>query len=55
MQAVILDENEEVLEVIALQAKTFKGTSGGFFGSGKMPMDGKSCQGSMILVEIGSE
>ncbi len=55
MQAVIKDDQSQVLQVISLEAKTFKTGSRGFFGNGKIPINGKRYQGNMMLVEIGSK
>ena len=52
MEAIILDEKEEVLEIIDLEPKIFETGNMAFSGKGKMPMDGRCCQGHMILVEI---
>jgi len=55
VQAVIRDDQGQVLQVIGLEPKTFKTGSRGFYGNAKIPLNGKRYQGNMILVEIGSK
>jgi len=55
VQAVIRGDQGQVLQVISLEPKNFKTGSRGFYGNGKIPINGKRYQGNMMLVEIGSK
>jgi len=54
MNAVVRDDMNQTLQVVDLQAKNFKTGSRGFYGNGKLSVNGKRYQVSCLLVEIGS-
>jgi len=54
MNAVVRDDMNQTLQVVDLQAKNFKTGSRGFYGNGKLSVNGKRYQVSCLLVEIGN-
>ena len=54
MNAVVRDDMNQTLQVVDLEAKNFKTGSRGFYGNGKLSINGKKYQASCLLVEIGS-
>jgi len=54
MNAVIRDDINQTLQVVNLEAKNFKTGSRGFYGNGKLSVNGKRYQVNCLLVEIGS-
>lgn len=55
MEAVIRDDQGQIRQIIGLSPKTFKTGSRGFYGNGKLAVNGKRYQGNMMLIEIGSK
>jgi len=55
MQAVVRDDQGQVLQVIGLDPKTFKTGSRGYHGFGKISINGQKYQGNFMLVLIGSK
>jgi len=54
MNAIVRDDMNQTLQVVDLQAKNFKTGSRGFYGNGKLSVNGKRYQVNCLLVEIGS-
>ena len=48
-------DNGQLLSVLSVTPKEFKTGSRGFFGNGKVELDGKRYQVQIQLVEIGSK
>jgi hypothetical protein len=56
LTAIVRNENtNEVVGALVAAPKTFRTGSRGFFGSGKIEIDGKRYQAQIQLVEIGSK
>lgn len=55
LTATIRDDNGESVGVIVLARKEFKSGSLGYFGQGKVQIDGKRHQCQVQAVEIGSK
>jgi len=51
----IRDDNGQSVGVLVLQPKAFASGSRGYFGTGKLQLEGKRYQGQVQLVEIGSK
>lgn len=55
LMALIKDEDGKTLGMIPLAAKNFTSGSRGFFGQGKLDVNGVKHQAQVQLVEIGSK
>jgi len=51
----IQDEQGQIVGVLEAEPKRFKTGSKGFFGTGKMSLDGKRYQTQVQMVEVGSK
>lgn len=55
MRATIHDDYGQVVGVLDAEPKQFKTGSKGYFGTGKVSIDGKRYQAQLQLVEVGSK
>lgn len=55
MECIVRDDAGQIRQVIALESKNFKTGSKGYYGNGKIALNGKRFQGNFMLVEIGSK
>ena len=55
MEAIIRDQQGQVKQVVNLEPKDFKTGSKGYYGNGKVNLDGGRYQINFILVKIGSK
>lgn len=55
MLSIEIKENDKVVAMLAAQEKTFKTGSRGYFGMGKIEINGKRYQVQVQMVEIGSK
>jgi len=55
MEAVIRDDQGQIRQVTRLDPKNFKTGSKGFYGNGKVNLNGGRYQINFMLVEIGSK
>ncbi len=51
----IKDENGQTIDALMLKQKDFSSGSKGYFGQGKLELEGKRYQAQVQLVEIGSK